>query len=100
MEPRHTERDGIRQADREALITLGLYGFFFLWWLAFAFGLGSGSPEEYTYVLGLPAWFFWSCVVGYPVICLLLWIVVRRCFAEVPLEQPEPESGRGNGERP
>ncbi len=96
MKPQHTESDGIRQADREALITLGLYGFFFLWWLVFAFGPGSGAPEDYTYVLGLPAWFFWSCVVGYPLICLLLWIVVRRCFRDVPFE----DAGRGDGERP
>ena len=39
-----------KQADREAYITLGLYVFFFLWWTLFAFGLGSGDPEEYSYV--------------------------------------------------
>ena len=41
-----------KQADREAYITLGLYVFFFLWWTLFAFGLGSGDPEEYSYVWG------------------------------------------------
>ncbi len=90
-------RKAFRQADREALITLGLYGFFFVWWTVFAFGLGSGDPEEYTYVWGLPAWFFYSCVLGYPVMTLILWGVVRRFFADIPLDAPEKEQGEENG---
>lgn len=81
-----------KQADREALITLGIYLFFFLWWTLFAFGLGSGNPEDYSYVLGLPAWFFYSCVLGYPVVSLLLWLVVRRFFKDIPLD---PDSAPG-----
>lgn len=75
-----------KQADREALITLGIYVFFFLWWTVFAFGLGGGDPEEYAYVFGLPAWFFFSCVVGYPVVTAVLWFVMRRWFADMPLD--------------
>ncbi|MDR2893777.1 MAG: YhdT family protein [Deltaproteobacteria bacterium] len=75
-----------KQANREAAITLGLYAFFFLWWALFAFGLGAGDPADYTYVLGLPAWFFYSCVLGYPVLTLLLWLVVRHCFKDMPLD--------------
>lgn len=86
-------RKAFRQADREALITLGLYAFFFVWWTVFAFALGSGDVEEYSYVWGLPAWFFYSCVLGYPVMTLILWIVVRRFFADIPLD--EPEDGKG-----
>lgn len=74
------------QADREALIALGMYGFFFLWWTLFAFGLGGGDPKEYSYVFGLPAWFFYSCVLGYPVVTLLLWAVIRFAFVDMPLD--------------
>lgn len=84
-------REAFRQADREALITLGLYVFFFLWWTVFAFGLGSRDPEDYSYVFGLPAWFFYSCVLGYPVMSLVLWIVVRRFFADIPLDETETQ---------
>ncbi len=84
-------RGAFRQADREALMTLGLYVFFFVWWTVFAFGLGSGDPEEYSYVFGLPAWFFYSCVLGYPVVTLVLWIVVRRFFANIPLDEDRDE---------
>ena len=89
-------RKAFRQADREALITLGLYAFFFVWWTVFAFVLGSGDPEEYSYVWGLPAWFFYSCVLGYPVMTLVLWVVVRRFFADIPLDEAEDDE---KGER-
>lgn len=75
-----------KQADKEALITLLMYVVFFLWWTFFAFGLGSGDPQNYTYIFGLPAWFFYSCVVGYPVISLVLWVVIRKWFVDMPLD--------------
>ena len=84
-------RGAFRQADREALMTLGLYVFFFVWWTVFAFGLGSGDPEEYSYVFGLPAWFFYSCVLGYPVMTFVLWIVVRLFFVNIPLDEDSSE---------
>ena len=83
-----------RQADREAYITLGLYALFFLWWTVSAFGLGSGDPEEYSYVFGLPAWFFYSCVAGYPLVTLILWFVIRKFFADIPLDASEMDEQR------
>lgn len=79
-----------KQADREALICLGLYALFFLWWYVFAFGLGSGDPASYSFIFGLPAWFFYSCVLGYPLLTLLLWVVVRKLFVDMPLDAPAP----------
>lgn len=87
-----------RQADREALITLGVYAFFFLWWTVFAFGLGGGDPEKYSYVLGMPSWFFYSCVLGYPVVAVVLWVVIRLFFVEMPLDDPIDDKS-GNAER-
>lgn len=86
-----------KQADKEALITLLMYAFFFLWWTFFAFGLGSGDPENYSYVLGLPAWFFYSCVAGYPVVTLILWVVIRKWFVDMPLDDPAPDSKDTSG---
>lgn len=82
-----------RQADREALITLGVYVFFFLWWTFFAFGLGGGDPEEYSYVMGMPAWFFYSCVAGYPVVTFVLWIVLKLFFKDMPLDDAPLKRG-------
>ena len=52
------------QANKEALIAIGLFVLNIIWWFAFAYGLGSGSPKEYTYIMGFPAWFFWSVIGG------------------------------------
>lgn len=74
------------QANREALIALGAYVLYFGWWYVFGFGMGDVPPEEYSYVWGLPAWFFYSCVVGYPLITIVLWGLVRLTFKEMPLD--------------
>jgi len=88
-----------RQADREALFTLGAYAFFFLWWTLFAFGLGSGDPEQYAYVMGMPAWFFYSCVLGYPVVTVVLWVVVKALFKDMPLDDPDADRGNSADSR-
>jgi uncharacterized membrane protein YhdT len=74
------------QANKEAILALIAYAFYFLWWYVCAYGLGDGDPELYSYVLGLPAWFFYSCIVGYPLITLVLWCMVRFGFNNMPLE--------------
>lgn len=76
-----------RILNKEALITIGLYLFFFIWWYGFAYGLGSKDPSEYSYVLGFPSWFFYSCILGYVVICVLLWFVVRKFFVDVDFDE-------------
>lgn len=78
-------------AHREALIGVGLALFNFVWWFGFAYGLGSGPVEEYMYVFGLPAWFFYSCVVGFLVIAVLVIIIVKFFFVEVPFDEEEEE---------
>ncbi|MFD1850896.1 YhdT family protein [Oceanobacillus bengalensis] len=76
-------------ANREALIGVGLAIFNFIWWFGFAYGLGSKDPSEYTYVFGLPAWFFYSCVLSFIIISILVIIVVKLFFVEVPFEDDE-----------
>lgn len=73
-------------ANREALIGIGLAIFNFVWWFGFAYGLGDRSPEDYTYIMGLPSWFFYSCVVGFILMVILVIVVVRFFFTEVPLD--------------
>lgn len=76
-------------ANREALIGIGLAMFNFVWWFGFAYGFGSKDPAEYTYVFGFPTWFFYSCVIGFIVMVVLLVIVIRKYFVDVPLEEEE-----------
>ncbi|GAB3797472.1 YhdT family protein [Virgibacillus kimchii] len=76
-----------RIANREALIGVGLAVFNFIWWYAFAYGLGSSDPADYSYVFGLPAWFFYSCVLGFIVVSILVIFVVKKYFVEIPLDE-------------
>ncbi|NPV70706.1 MAG: YhdT family protein [Firmicutes bacterium] len=86
------DRKGLRvdpryvQATKEAVIGLILFVLNFLWWYGFAYTLGSGSPDKYTYVLGFPAWFFWSCIVGFVVFSIAATWVVARFFKDIPLD--------------
>lgn len=76
-------------AHREALIGVALVVINFAIWYGFAYGLGSGDPTQYTYVLGLPAWFFYSCIAGTVFMIVLIWIVMKVFFKEVPLDDEE-----------
>ena len=67
-------------AKKEASIGIGLAVFNFLWWFGFAYGLGSKPVSEYTYIAGLPSWFFYSCVIGFLVVVFLVIILVKIFF--------------------
>lgn len=79
-----------KQANKEALLALGAYALYFIWWYVCAYGMGSVPPDEYEYVMGLPEWFFYSCVVGYPLITVILWGVIRFRFKHMPLDAEPP----------
>ncbi|ANU22442.1 YhdT family protein [Planococcus donghaensis] len=76
-------------AHREALIGVGLALFNFIWWFGFAYGLGSRPVEEYSYIFGLPDWFFYSCIVGFLLICVLVIVIVKFFFTAVPFDEEE-----------
>ena len=78
-------------AHREAIIGVILVIINFIWWFGFAYGLGSGNPKEYTYILGLPAWFFLSCVVGFLVMVVLVTLTVKFLFEEVSFDVDDEE---------
>ncbi|NLP30711.1 MAG: YhdT family protein, partial [Clostridiales bacterium] len=43
------------------------------------------------YVLGLPMWFFISCVVGYVLFCVVSVLVVKLLFKDFDLEEVSDE---------
>ncbi|QKG84696.1 YhdT family protein [Kroppenstedtia pulmonis] len=85
-------------AGREALIGVGLASIHFAWWFIFAYGLGSQPVEQYQYILGFPAWFFYSCVLGFVVFTGLVIITVNCLFREVPFHNPEQQREGSDGE--
>ena len=80
-----------RQLNKEALATLGLYVFFFLWWFCTAYGLGNIDLRFW----GLPAWFFFSCVVGWLLCCVGVAIIVKKWFKHIDLDEYIYESDEG-----
>jgi uncharacterized membrane protein YhdT len=73
-------------ANREALLGGGF-------WLAFtvvisliAWLIGAHKKaSELTFVLGFPAWFFWSCLVATILLSLVPAVLVSRYFTDMPL---------------
>lgn len=78
-------------AHREALIGCVLVIINFVWWYGFAYGLGSKPPEEYAYILGFPAWIFFSLIVGTILMIVLVWVVVTFLLTDIPLDDEESE---------
>lgn len=74
-----------KQANKEALITIGVFILNFIWWYVFAYWMGSKSPDQYSYVMGFPAWFFYSSILGYFVFSFLIWFIVEKVFVNIPL---------------
>ncbi|WP_273851213.1 YhdT family protein [Guptibacillus spartinae] len=80
-----------RVANREALIGVGLVLINFILWYGFAYGFGSKPVEEYSYIWGLPAWFFYSCLLGTGVVIVLVILAVVFLFKEVPFDEEEDQ---------
>ncbi|MGB7998747.1 MAG: YhdT family protein [Anaerobacillus sp.] len=80
-----------RVANGEALIGVGLVIINFILWYGFAYGLGSKPVDEYHYVWGLPAWFFYSCILGTIIIIALVILAVVFLFKEVPFEEEDEQ---------
>ena len=81
-------RAGIKkQIQKEVIITCILYIFYFLWWLLFGLGLGNQPTENYSYILGLPSWFFFSCILGFLVFSTLVYFSLKYFFKDIPLDE-------------
>lgn len=74
-------------AKREAAFSLILAIAYFFWWYLTAYTFGSGPVRDYTYIMGLPAWFFLSCIAGSVVFSILAFFMVRLVFSDIPLDE-------------
>jgi len=84
-----SEKEKNRQLNKEALLTVGLYVIFFIWWYATGYGLSNGDPSTFTYIMGLPSWFFFSCVLGWILISLAVVVLVKKFFVEIDFEDSD-----------
>lgn len=75
-----------KQLEKEAIITVVLYVIYFAWWYYFAYIYAPENVEDYSYVLGMPAWFFYSCVLGLIFINILVYLAVKIFFKDIDLD--------------
>lgn len=73
-----------KQINKEAIITCILYIFYFCWWYYFAY---MYDTKNLKYVFGLPAWFFYSCIMGLVVINILVFLSVKIFFKDIDLDE-------------
>ena len=87
------------QANREAIMAVVLSLAYFIWWYATAYGFGDKPFSKYTYIMGMPTWFFLSCVVGFILFAVLAAVMVFLFFKDIPLDGnvPEPPKVSGTG---
>ena len=79
-----------KQINKEALVTVVLYLFYFVWWYYFAYIYkDSVNVAEFKYILGFPEWFFYSCVLGLVVINILVFLAVKIFFKDMDLDEQE-----------
>ncbi|MGL6024927.1 MAG: YhdT family protein [Cetobacterium sp.] len=76
-------KKNINQINKEALITIILYVFYFCWWYYFAF---IYKWDNNTFIFGLPSWFFYSCVLGLVLINFLVFVAVKLFFKDIDLD--------------
>ena len=74
-----------------------LYVVFVLWLAITGYGLGTGDPDSFVTVMGLPLWFVLSCVVGPIWFCIASWLMVKYKFKDFDLdktldEEPDTEA--------
>ncbi|GAB1428514.1 hypothetical protein MASR2M79_13330 [Aminivibrio sp.] len=55
-------------------------------WAAAGYGLGSGPVENYSYIMGFPAWFFVSCIANSLLAVAATIYIVKRKMRVMPLE--------------
>ncbi len=92
MKTPKTTAEKNRQIRREVKASILLYCAFFLWWYCTGYGIAEmGTPETYTYICGLPLWFFLSSVAGYVLFCFASIFVVKKFFCDFSLQDKENE---------
>ena len=97
----HFEEDPrYAQANREAQWAIGYWVAFTVVVTGLAWWLGYEKPaDELSFILGFPAWFFWSVLVTSVVFSAIPVWIIRRYFKDVPLTRdgqpaPGPDGGQ------
>jgi uncharacterized membrane protein YhdT len=78
-------------AYKEMLLTLGVWFLFMVVSLVVAYTLGKGPVDQYTYVLGMPAWWFGAVVVS-AIFAVIVIYISQFVFTDVELTDESTET--------
>ena len=87
-----TEKEKYKQCDKEAIITLIVFTLYAIWWYVAGFGVWSLGVDALPWVMGLPMWFFLSCIVGWIGFTIIIYIVIKVFFKEIDFGEEATES--------
>lgn len=75
-----------RECEKEAWygVILGIVNLVI--WAVAGYGLGSGPVENYSYIMGFPAWFFFSCIANSLLAIAATIYIVKRKMRVMPLD--------------
>lgn len=76
----------LRASGREAAATLAAAAFTMAYFWAAVWLLEDSDMT----ILSMPVWFMASCVGGYFVSVAAVWVLVKRCFTDIDLDEAAP----------
>lgn len=80
-----TEKEKYQQCNREAIVALIVYTGYMIWWFVTGYGLNSLGVDALPWVMGLPMWFFLSCIVGWILCVVVVAVVIKKYFRHFDL---------------
>ena len=85
----------LRASGREAAATLAVAAFTMAYFWAAVWLLEDSDMT----ILSMPVWFMASCVGGYFVSVAAVWVLVKRCFTDIDLDEAARGYSAGNLEK-
>ena len=74
--------------NKEGIVAVVIAIIHFALWYYFAYvRFDVNNVKSYKYILGLPEWFFYSCVVGLILINILVYICIKFLFKDIDFEK-------------
>lgn len=84
--------DKEHQINKEALISIVLYFFYFIWWYVTGFVMGNMDPSKYKFYFGLPLWFILNSIVGPMIFIVAVIFTVKYFFKDFDLDDDNEEN--------
>jgi len=72
-------------AKKEMLITFAVQLCYTFLMLIVAYTVGKGDPKNYSFIMGMPAWWFYALIIT-GVFLILIYFIVTKVFVPISVE--------------